>query len=358
MPAGDDEKNLLLPRIRQELDKLPLTEPQKDTIVLRLLNGPDFAQTQGVRLATRGAPSPVPAFRFAEKVQAVVRRFEQDGLTTKDYLAAVIRRPDILNVRPETIARNIQGVVDLFDSDGLTADTYLKAAIKQPSLLVQTPWTLASNITGFAARFADEGLADRDYLKAALRHPPLFTLSPETVERNIRSVVERFQDDGMTTPQYLKAALRMPPLFAMSPATIIRHIEAVMDLADRRVFVPPRRRGGRLAASSASEASHAGVLDFLMRNPSVLSWSDENIGVREIHHVVTGASTDRQLLSRPRHAVERDLMRHFGHADPHSPVASDGFVAGAEAPSKAQAERYVLRALIHGGFIRGATQQR
>lgn len=356
MPAGDDEKNLLLPRIRQELDKLPLAEPQKDTIALRLLNDPDFAQTQGVKLAAGGAPS--PAFRFAEKVQAVVRRFEQDGLTTKDFLAAVIRRPDILNVRPETIARNIQGVVDLFHSDGLAADTYIKAAIKQPSLFVQTPWTLASNITGFAARFADEGMADRDYLKAALRHPPLFTLSPESVDRNIRTVVDRFHDDGMTTSQYLNAALRLPPLFALSPKTVIRHIEAVMDLADRRVFVPPRRRGGLSAASSASNATHAGVIDFLMRNPSVITWSDENVGLREIHHLVTGASSERHLLSRPRHAVERDLMLHFGHADPHSPVASDGFVAGAEAPTKDQAERFVLRALIQGGFIRGATPQR
>lgn len=358
MPAGDDEKNLLLPRIRQELDKLPLTEPQKDAIALRLLKEPDFAQTQGVTLATGGAPSPVPAFRFAEKVQSVVRRFEQDGLTAKDYLAAVVRRPDILNVRPETIARNIQGVVDLFDSDGLTADVYLRAAIKQPSLFVQTPWTLASNITGFVARFADEGLADFDYLKAALRHPPLFTMSPETVEHNIRTVVARFHDDGMTTSQYLKAALRMPQLFSLSPATAIRHIEAVMDLADRRIFDPPRRRGGPPATSSPSNAVHGRVIDFLMRNPSVISWSDENFGMREIHHRLSGASTDRQLLSRPRHVVEKELMYRLGHADPQEPVANDGFVAGAEAPTKAEAERFVLRALIHGGFIRGAAPQR
>lgn len=357
MTAGDDP-NLLLPRIRQELGKLPLTEPQKDAIALRLLNEPDFVQAHGARLAAGESSSPLPAFGFAEKVQAVVRHFEQDGLTTHAYLAAVIRRPDILNVRPETIARNIQGVVDLFANDGLTADAYLKAAIKQPSLFVQKPWTLAGNITGFVERFADEGLADRDYLKAALRYPSLFTLSPETVEHNLRTVVERFQHDGMTVPQYLKAALRMPPLLAMSPTTVIRHIDAVMDLADRRIFDPPRGRGGLSAASSASNATHASVIDFLMRNPSVISWSDENVGMREIHHLLTGASTDRQLLSRPRHAVEGDLMRHLGHADPELPVNNDGFVAGAEMPTKIQAKRFVLRALIHGGFIRGATPQR
>ncbi len=358
MTTGDDDPNPLLTRIRQELDKLPLTEPHKDTIAQRLLNEPDFTQNQGSKVANGNSASPVPAFHFAERVQAVVRRFEQDGLTTQRYLTAVIRRPDILNVRPETIARNIQGVVDLFTNDGLTADAYLKAAIKQPSLFVQKPWTLAGNITGFVERFADEGLADRDYLKAALRHPSLFTLSPESVERNIRTVVERFQDDGMTVSQYLKAALRMPPLLAMSPTTIIRHIDAVLDLADRRIFVPPRRRGGLSAASSASNATHASVIDFLMRNPSVISWSDENFGLREVHHSLTGAPTDRQLLSRPRHAVERDLMRHLGHADPQLPVHNDGFVAGAEAPTKTQAERFVLRALIHGGFIRGAAPQR
>ncbi|MBX6314769.1 MAG: hypothetical protein IRY99_17910 [Isosphaeraceae bacterium] len=287
-----------------------------------------------------------------------MRRFEQDGLTAQDYLTAVIRRPDILNVKPEAIARNIQGVVDLFAADGLTADVYLKAAIKQPSLFIQTPWTLSGNITGLVQRFADEGLTDRAYLQAALKNPSLFTLSPETVEHNIRSVVERFQDDGMTAAQYLKAALRMPPLFALSPTTVIRHIDAVMDLADRRIFVPPKRRFGFEAAASPHNPAHASVIDFLLRNPGVMTWSDDNYGVREVHHLVTNGPTDRQFLSRPRHAVERELMRHLGHDDPKSPVPKDGFVAGSESPTKAQAERFVLRALIHGGFIRGATPQR
>lgn len=67
---------------------------------------------------------------------------------------------------------------------------------------------------------------------------------------------------------------------------------------------------------------------------------------------------DRRFLSRPRYAVKHDLMRRLGHADPESPVANDGFIAGAGSPTKAQAERFVLRALIHGGFIRGATLER
>lgn len=51
-------------------------------------------------------------------------------------------------------------------------------------------------------------------------------------------------------------------------------------------------------------------------------------------------------------------MAHLGHHDPSQPVEADGFVAGAATPTEEQAKRFLLRALIHAGFIKGASMER
>ncbi len=320
MIEGDETSNRFLPRIRQELDKLPLTDERKDTISHRLLKDGKFLDTHGGKVIFGGLQPDSSIFNFADKVQAVVCRFQNDGLTANDYLNAVIRRPDILTVSPEVIARNVSGVVDLFTADGMTTKEYLQAALKQPSLFVQTPETLTGNITGVVERFAAEGLTDRRYLDAALKQPSLFTMSPETVAR---------------------------------------HIDAVLYFSDRGMFSPPtspRKESQRLRPSQSP--SRTAVIDFLLKSPAYMCLADDNYGLREIHQRLTDGPTDSRMLTRSRYIVEEELMQHFGHDDPEQPVPTDGFIAGASPPSEEQARRFVLRALIHAGFIRSGTMER
>lgn len=342
--------------IRQELNKLSLTQEQRDSFAERLAGNDAFVRLISGRTVSgelRASP-----FSFAGKVQAVVDRFQDADFTAGDYLKAVNRRPDILNVGPDAIARNINGVVDLFDADGLTAKDYLKAAVKQPSLFIQSPETLTDNITGFVSRFAADGLTDRQYLRAALHHPSLFTLSPSTAEHNIRSVVKQFENEGMTSVGYLRAALQTPVLFSMSPETISRHIRTVIDLSDRQLFRLSGSRG-REHVERPENHIHRAVIDFLLVSPRLLTLADDNFGLREIHSRLTAkGSTDSSFLTRPRHAVEREVIATLGHNDHNRPVETDGFVAGTAPFTEEQAKRFVLRALLHAGFIKGGSMER
>src|SRR5579875_2401 len=346
MDEGDEHSNVILAWIRRELNELPLTNAQRNTFAHRLLNQPDFIDLCGGKLASTNSQQNLPGFPLAERVQGVVQQFEQDGLTAQAYLTAIMRRPDILKVKPETIARNVQGIVDLFAADGLTADAYLKAAVKRPSLFLQTPWTSAGNITDLVQRFAAEGLTDRDYLRAALRQPSLFTMSPETAEHNIRAVAEYFRSDGMAVSRYLKAALKQPQLFCHSPATIIRHIDAVMDLADRRLFFPAKRRAGREAAVPDGNSLRASVIDFLLGNPVILTLADDNFTLREISaHVIDERPSGPAFLQYPRHKVEAELAGALGHADQNAPVPkAPSPQEGGDA--RRHARNILLRALI------------
>lgn len=51
-------------------------------------------------------------------------------------------------------------------------------------------------------------------------------------------------------------------------------------------------------------------------------------------------------------------MQHLGHDDANTPVPDDGYIAGGQAPTEEQAKRFVLRALMHAGLIKGGSMER
>lgn len=472
MPEDIDPAQRFLPRIRRELAKLPLTDEQRKRLADSLLENAAYLDSQGVPGRTGKLTEDSSFFDFAPKVQAVVAAFEADGVTPAEFLGAVVRQPQLLNLSPAAIVSNAHGAVERLAGDGLTMRAYLKAAMKQPSLLWSAPETVRANIEGVVERFSDEGLTTKEYLKAvidqpslfhmspatvetnlresaarlnldaraylqaALKQPPLFTLLPDTVEQNVRGVaalltadgltaaeyvhaalkqpslfgtvpetavgklsglverfaadgltlphylraalkqpslfatlpetvaghvtgvVERHAADGMTTRDYLKAALKQPALFTMSPETVSRHIDAVLDFADRGIFQPPIARGTRAGRTvTAENAVHARVIDFLLQNPHLMCLADDNYGLREAHQRMTDGPTDAKFLKWPRHRVESSLAAHLGH-DSVQPVEADRFVAGVTPPTEEQARRFVLRALIHAGYIKGGSIER
>lgn len=396
MDESEDPSLCFLPRIREELDKLPLTKEQKTELATRLLKR--AVDLDGLDANKGYLTADSPYFEFAKKIGAVVEQFKADGLTQEAYLAAALRRPELMFMNPATVIGNIDGMVKRFEAEGLTTRAYLDAALKRPAILDQSPETISNNLTGVVSTFQDSGMTVGSYLAASLKQPQLFQQVPDTiignimgvvnhfandgltrqayvkaaikqpslfghpaasVIANVTEVVRRYEGDGLTTRTYLDAALRQPSLFASSPLTISRHIDAVLDLADRGIFTPPSTgRKDRQATEDNREPVRAAALEFLLRNPAILSLADDNIGLREAHQRLINGPTDYRLFNTPRHAVERDLMQHLGHHNPRQPVPNDGFAAGMPSPTKEQAERFVLRALMHAGLIRGGSMER
>jgi hypothetical protein len=291
-------------------------------------------------------------------VRTVADVLSADGFTTDTYINAALKSPALFWLTPAQCNRNIEGMVDLFTADGLTTDHYLRAIRKRPILLTYSPETLADNIIGLVERFKAEGLSVPQYLQAVLKQHSLFPVLPQTVADHITGVVERYEADGLTTRAYLDAALRQPILFTMSPETVCRHIDTVLDFAARGIFRPPAPRRGNQRVGPSQNPSRAAVIDFLLKHPGLMALADENFGVREVHQRLTDGPTDARLLTRPRYAVEQELMAHLGHDDPSQPVETDGFVAGSAPPTEEQAKRFLLRALMHAGYIKGGSMER
>lgn len=297
---------------------------------------------------------------IAGNIDLVVERLAADGLTREAYLKAAVKQPSLFGMRSSTVTGNFDRVVERFAADGLTREAYLQAALKQSSLLTMNPVTVARNIEGVVSHFAAQGLITRDYLQSALKQTTLFTISPGKVTDNVEGVVERFAADGLTREAYLKAALAQPQLFYQSPDTIAQHINIVIGFAEKGIFTPRKsRRASPSALTDAGQhATRAAVIAFLLAHPSLLSLSEDNLGLREAHQRLTDGPTNSNLIRKPRHCVERELMAHLGHDDPGRPVPSAGPVGGENSHGEEHARRFLLRALMHEGLIRGGTLQR
>jgi hypothetical protein len=378
MPEDTPHPDRFLPRIRQELDKLPLSEEQKVQAIPKLVKCLRFLDTRAGTQNPGQLRADSTIFDFEPKIRAVVERFADDGLITRDYLQAALKYPSLFYQSPATIAGNIAGVVDRFADDGLTAKDYVLAALKDPSLFSRSSATIAASIAGVVERFANDGLTTRDYLHAALKYQSLFYIKPATIAGNIARVVEQFAEDGLTTKSYLQAvvkgpslfyqcpetitgnitgvverfashglttrdylhtALKQPQLFVQAPATITRHIDLILGLYDDGVFTLPLSRSGTTQTAAYPHA-HAPVLGFLLRNPRLICLDDKNFHLRKLYKEITAAKPNPNNLLRRRNEVERELMRYLGHDDPGRPVPKDADP--------------VLRGLIRDGYIKSA----
>ena len=215
-------------RIRDELRRLPLTAEQQEKLVPRLLQRTTFLDTDGRVRPPGKLQVDSSLFNFAAKLQGVVARFEEHGLTLDDYLRAAIARPELFYQAPASVVQNIATTVTLFAEEGLTPRRYLAAALAEPTLFTQSAATTEAKIAGTVARLAKHGLSRRAYFKSALRNPTLFTRSPDSIAANLQATVTRLADAGLTMSAWLGAAVRQPSLFALSPAKIDANIADIV----------------------------------------------------------------------------------------------------------------------------------
>jgi predicted nucleic acid-binding Zn ribbon protein len=279
------------------------------------------------------------ATSIARNVNDLVQRFAADGLTTKDYLKAALRQPQLFTRSPAIIAKNITDLWERFAADGLTIKDVLKAGVRQPSLFCMLPASVAMHITALVERFTDDGLTTTDYLKAAVRRPQLFCMSPPTAAKNITETVDHFSGDGLTTRDYIEAALKQPQLFYQSPATIIRHMDLILAMYDEGVFCLSSAQG-LVRRHGLQYHPHAQLIAYLMGNPLLLCLDDSNLRLRRAYCEITGAAATTAILTKKRHEVEAELLSRLGHADHSCPVPPDA--------------NPTLITLVRDGLIKGA----
>lgn len=242
-------------------------------------------------------------------VEAVAARFSPHGLTLAGYLQVALRQPSLLCQSPDTVIANVEGAAGRFARHGLTLGDYLRAAIRQPQLYHQSPATVAANVEGVAAAFAPAGLTLPFYLRAAARHPPLFCLRPATVIANVRGVADRYGPAGLDLAGYLQACLRQPPLICLRPETVAARIDRVIEMHERGLVRFPRGGGG-------PEQPLRPLFDYLVRNQTVLCYSEENLALRLDYALASGERpAGAGLLTRRRHRVERDLARALARGE-------------------------------------------
>jgi hypothetical protein len=351
-----------LPRIREELDKLPLPEEQKAEVAPKILKLTNVLDTRAGRVDGGNLGEDSTVFDFQSKINGVVERFAAEGLTREDYLQAAVKNPSLFGMSPETVEGNIRGVVERFAAEGLTRQAYVKAAVRQPPLFYQDPETVEKNIRGVVERFAAEGLTRQDYVKAAVKNPSLFTMSPETVEEkhirpaierfaaefaaleltardyvqaavkqpslftllpetvegNINGMVERFAAEGLTRQAYVKAAVNQPSLFTMSPETVEeKHIRGVVE---------------RFVAEGLTRQAY---VKAAVRHPPLFDQDPDTIGG---HIDLIFDLYDKKVFTLPRH---RQADRRNGH--PHAPVLD--FLLANPTLLSLQDNNFVLREL-------------
>lgn len=330
-----------------------------------------------------GRPPPKSSLLdFAAKVDVVLSRIDRIGFTREQYLSAISKEPQLLLRNPEAIVswietmenyavshdlapgsylkavlvqqpslllrnprsliRHIEFVTERFAGDGLTASAYLRALATECSVLKQSPERIIQNVEAVTRHFAPDGLTCADYLRAVLRKPSLLHLRPQTVIDNIDTLVDQFSRAGMTRTLYLKAALSQPALFYQTPATVASRIFILSHLCAKGLL------GVHESVSTKNDDGTAAAVRTALRNPVLLTLSNENLMLREIYVATLRASPGVSIVTRPRRQIEQELIQTLdqGRSDSVSKIDR-------EQGHGPHARNLLLRALIREGWVKG-----
>ena len=228
------------------------------------------------------------------RIENLVVKFADEGLTVKEYLSAAVKQPQLFCQTPETVEKNIRGLVVKFASEGLTVKEYLSAAVEKPSLFCQVPETVEKNIRGLVGKFASEGLTVKEYLSAAVKQPQLFYQTPETIEKNIRGLVGKFASEGLTVKEYLSAAVEKPSLFCQTPETVGGHIRLLKKLGELDIL------------HFGKENSQTDFWKAILNNPARICFSNENYLWKGVFSIEFDKK--QQAFGTTLGAIKRELL--------------------------------------------------
>ena len=147
------KKNIEIGTLYEFYGKL-LTDKQREMYTLKYeddLSITEIAEEFGI--SKQGVSDSInkteKALNDYENKLHLVERFENEGLTLKDYISCCINQPSLFCRSPETLENNVRGFVKKFENDGLTIKDYIKCCVKQPQLFCMAPETIAEHIRAF-----------------------------------------------------------------------------------------------------------------------------------------------------------------------------------------------------------------
>ena len=244
-----------------------------------------------------------------QNINEFIGRFNKEGLTYKNYLAACLRHPQLFSRSPDTMESNVRDFVEKFKNEGLTVENYLTACLKHSQLFVQSPDTIEGNVRGFVKKFEHEGLTVERYLAACIKHPQLFSQSPDTIEGNVRDLVKKFKDEGLTVERYLAACLKHPQLLGQSPDNVESHVKGLVKKFENEGLTVDRY----LTACLRHPQLFGQSPNTIESNVRDLVKKFENDGLTVKKHLLACLDIP-QLFSRSSDSAEsnvRDLVKKF-----------------------------------------------
>ena len=149
--------------------------------------------------------------------QLITSALEECGLSPKEIAEVspkIKEYAEFIDAKEDSTFWNfkqkIETLVKKFQEHGLTLEQYLQAALKQPPLFYQSPNTIYNNITQTVQKFQKQELTTKQYLQAALKRPQLFSQSPETIYNNITQITKKFQNIIKPHKEILPFLLKEP----------------------------------------------------------------------------------------------------------------------------------------------------
>ena len=203
--ADESDRQKLKVDVQKVLDGVSLTKREQETLSLKYSNDEVLKYTKMSKINGRSVTAnKIVTMRAIKKIQSA-----NDSL-------------------PEDDVKKIDEVVSRFKDEGLTYEDYLSACLRFSQLFSMTANTIESNVRELVEKFENEGLTAKKYISACLRRPSLFAQSPDTIENNVREVVKKFSKDGLTTDAYLNTCLAFPQLFCSKQLKIEKRFQTVL----------------------------------------------------------------------------------------------------------------------------------
>jgi hypothetical protein len=286
------------------------------------------------------------------------------GITTKKYIAAVCDQgqEQLFTRTPETVQRNVDGAINLLH---VSRDDYIKAALKRITLLATSPERVHHNAVETPRLL---GLASQAYIDKIMKSSPqLLTMTPNKINGNAEETARLLSIEKSI---YVASVMKAPQIFYQSPATIADRMDLACDLLDidRETYIGMALKQPALFYRDPETLlknkklihlfHEKGILhddprDFYIGKPDILCLAQENFHLRYIFAKATGIKDVKGfgLLRRPKHEVEKELVRAFGH-NPDEKVITRPIVRGQHVSADEKAHRAMV-GLIRRKIITG-----
>lgn len=266
------------------------------------------------------------------------------GIDAVAFLRLAATQPSLFNLRPEGLQQKIAQGCAAFN---IPRHAFVGMCLKRPSLLTMTTARIAAQAVEVARLLP----TDVEPLTCAfLKRPGLLTLKPQTIAANVTTSAELLR---LTVEDFIRCALAQPTLFYMKPESLRDNVarstkalgvpvDAFMAATMRQPSLLYRSPGtlavkGTLLEEMMAAVDFDGTLgDFITRHPAGLTYAPGHLKARLllVRLGLTNAKAGR-LLAIPTREVDALLVAYYRRT-------AASFEAG----------EHVIRALVESDIIK------